>query len=247
MKIVQLSLLVTTALTQAAWAQSALSVYGMHDAGLLLDSPCARCSVFPLRLVAEYDVQPSQPAWARPRFDDGNRDYGVSVGATAGLVTFRVAHQNKAAVSIDRTTLLGNASAARNTIVAANMGFFGGTVYTAYSVNRGSRNSPFWNPSNPYAAALPMPSSGNSRDMLLGMAYPVGATTFLAAFVRKNDRELINRDLDQLAIGASYALTRKTDVYTAFSHSRPRSNIKGAMAGDAQIGSMLNIGLRHGF
>lgn len=246
MKILQLSLLMTTALAQGAWAQSALSVYGAHDTSLLLDPPCARCNASPLRIIALPEVR-EQAAWARPRYDDGNRAYGVSIGASAGAFTFRVAHQNKAAISIDRTDLLGNVSAARNTILAANVKLFGGTVYTAYSVNRGSRNSPFWNPDNPYAAALPMPTSGSSRDMLLGLAYPVGATTFLAAAVRKNDREHINRDLDQVAFGASHALSRRTDVYAAWSHSTPRSSIKGAMAGDAQIGTMLSVGLRHGF
>ncbi len=244
MKTAHYLLIALATLAPAAWAQSALSVYGVHDANLLLDPPCARCNGKSPRLSAKLEVEP-HPAWARPRYDDGNRAYGVSLAADAGPFTFRVAHQSKSAVSIDRTTLLGNTGAARNSILAVNTSFFGGTAYAAFSVNRGTRSSPFWNPENPYAASLPITSIGNSRDMLLGMAYPVGKTTFLAAVVRKNDRELANFDMDQAAVGASYSLSRKTDVYAAFSHSTVRSS--AGVAREAMGGKMFNIGLRHGF
>jgi predicted porin len=244
MKTGQYSLLVLAALTQGAWAQSALSVYGVHDASLLLDPPCARCNTNSPRINAKLSIEP-HPAWARPRYDDGNRAYGVSLAADAGPFTFRIAHQNKVAVSLDRTSLLGNTGAARNSIVAVNTAFFGGTAYAALSVNRGTRSSPFWNPDNPYAASLPIASSGNSRDMLLGVAYPLGATTLLAALVRKNDRDLANYDIDQLAFGASHSLSRRTDVYMALSHSTVRNG--AGLSRDAFGGKMLNVGLRHGF
>jgi predicted porin len=245
MKIVHYSLLVIAASAQAAWAQSALSVYGVQDASLLLDPPCERCNGVRPRLVAKVAVEP-HPAWERPRYDDGNRAYGVSLAANAGPVTFRIAHQSKAAVTIDRTTLLGNTGAARNSIIGVNTPFFGGTAYAALSVNRGTRSSPFWNPENPYGAALPIASSANSRDMLIGMAYPVhNNTTLLAAFVRKDDRDLANHDLDQFALGASYAVSRRTDVYAAWSHSTPRAG--AGITRDAFGGKMFNIGLRHGF
>ncbi len=245
MKTVHYSLLVIASFAHTAWAQSALSVYGVHDASLLLDPPCVRCNGSSPRVSAKLSMPEPHPAWARPRYDDGNRAYGVSLAADAGPFTFRVAHQNKAAVTIDRTSLLGNTGAARNSILAVNTPFFGGTAYAAISVNRGTRSSPFWNPENPYAASLPIASSGSSRDMLLGVAYPIGKTTLLAALVRKNDRELSNFNTDQAAVGASYSLSRKTDVYAAWSHSTVRSN--AGIARDAMGGQMFNIGLRHGF
>ncbi len=245
MKTLHYSLIALATFAPAAWAQSALSVYGINDASLLLDPPsCTRCNGKAPRLSAKLVVEP-HPAWARPRYEDGNRAYGMSLAANAGSVTFRVAHQNKSAVSIDRTSLLGNTGAARNSILAVNTPFLGGTAYAAFSVNRGARSSPFWNPENPYAANLPIASAGNSRDMLLGMAYPVGKTTLLAALVRKNDRELANFDMDQIAVGASYSLARRTDVYAAFSHSTLRSG--SGVARDSMGGKMFNIGLRHGF
>jgi predicted porin len=245
MKNYHYSLLAMIVFTPSAWAQSALSVYGVHDASLLLDPPCARCNATSPRLNAQVAVEP-HPAWARPRYDDGNRAYGVSLAADAGIFTFRVAHQSKASVSLDRSDLIANSDAARNSIVAVNTAFFGGTAYAALSVNRGMRSSPFWNPDNPYAASLPIAASGKSRDMLLGLAYPVGAsTTLLAALVRKNDRDLANHDIDQLAMGASYAVSRRTDVYAAWSHSKARGG--AGIATDAFGGKMFNIGLRHGF
>jgi predicted porin len=245
MKTLHYSLIAVAAFAPAAWAQSALSVYGINDASLLLDPPsCTRCNGVVPRITAKLVVEP-HPAWERPRYDDANRAYGVSLATNAGPFTFRVAHQNKSAVSIDRTSLLGNTGASRNSILAVNTPFLGGTAYAAFSVNRGTRSSPFWNPDNPYAASLPLASTGNSRDMLLGMAYPIGRTTLLAAMVRKNDRELTHFDMDQAALGASYSLSRRTDVYAAFSHSTLRSG--SSVARDALGGKMFNIGLRHGF
>ncbi len=245
MKNQHYSLLAMIVLTPSVWGQSTLSVYGVHDASLLLDPPCERCKATSPRLSAELGVEP-HPAWARPRYDDGNRAYGLSLAADAGPFTFRVAHQSKVSVSLDRTNVLGNTGASRNSILAVNTAVFGGTAYAAFSVNRGTRSSPFWNPENPYAATLPTTSTGNSRDMLLGLAYPVGSsTTLLAALVRKHDREFVNHDMDQVAMGASYAVSRRTDVYAAWSHSKARGG--PGIANDAFSGTMFNIGLRHGF
>ncbi len=244
MKIIQSSLLAIAALAQGAWAQSSLSVYGVHDATLLLDPICEACNALPLHLSGKMVIE-TAPVWARPQYDDGNRAYGVSLAAHAGPLTLHVAQQNKPAVSLDRTTLIAGPDNARNSILAVDVGILGARAYAALSVNRGTRNSPFWNPDNPYAASLPIASSSNSRDTLLGLAYPMGQVTLLAALVRKNDRDLANHDIDQRAVGASYALSHRTDIFAAWSSSTPRA---GAGVDIAPYGGkMINIGMRHGF
>ncbi len=129
-------------------------------------------------------------------------------------------------------------------MIAANIDIGPVKAYTAYSATRGWGSSPLWNPDNPYGAAMISTPSTNSRDVLMGMAMPMGDTTLLASFVRKNDRDIANFDAQQLAIGATYAMSRKLDFFAAVSHTQLRN--KRAM-GAASGSAALNLGMRHSF
>jgi predicted porin len=93
--------------------------------------------------------------------------------------------------------------------------------------------------------------STDSRDVLLGVAVPVGrSTTLLASFIHKNDRDRANRDANELAFGASYIVNRRTDFYAAYSFIQnisaagiPRSSADAIGRGS----SALSIGMRHAF
>lgn len=192
-------------------------------------------------------------AFSVSRFDRdalSNRAWGVSLGVDTGPVHFRLAHQNKNVAKVAPAMPLGNRMDAKNSIVAASMDFGPVKGYTAYSANRGWGSSPLWNPDNPYGAALASTPSRDSRDVLVGVAMPAGATTWLASFIRKNDRDLANLDADQFAFGGTYKISRRTDVYSAYSHTRWRSGA-GAMASSALFAgkgsSALNVGMRHSF
>jgi predicted porin len=176
-----------------------------------------------------------------------SRAWGMSVGVESGPFTFRVAHQNKNVARVAPAIALGNRIDAKNTIVAANVSIGIAKAYAAYSANRGWGSSPLWNPDNPYGAAMATIPSTDSRDVLVGIAVPAGQTTFLASFIRKNDRDLANRDSDQLAFGATYTVSRRTDFYTAWSHIRPRNGFAGIAVGEAKGSSALNVGMRHSF
>jgi predicted porin len=178
-----------------------------------------------------------------------HRAWGMSIGAKAGPVSFRVAHQNKNVAKVAPAMPLGNRIDARNTILAANVDLGIVTAYTAYSANRGWGSSPLWNPDNPYGAAMASTPSTDSRDVLMGLALPMGKTTLLVSFVRKNDRNLANRDVDQFAFGSTYTISRHTDFYTAYSLIRPRIG-PGYMTGTpvaSSKGSAINLGMRHAF
>ncbi len=178
-----------------------------------------------------------------------SRAWGMSVAMQAGPVTFRVAHQNKNVAKIAPAMPLGNRMDAKNSIVAASVDLGPVKAYTAYSASRGWGNSPLWNPDNPYGAAIASSPSTDSRDVLVGVALPLGRTTLLASAIRKNDRDLANRDVDQFAVGATYATSRRTDFYSAYSLIRPRSG--AAMAGTPLMplkgSAALNVGMRHAF
>jgi predicted porin len=180
----------------------------------------------------------------------GNRVWGLSVGLESGMFEIRAAHQNRSVAGAAPATAMGNSLDARNSVIAANVRLGFGTAYAAYSASRGYASSPLWNPDNPYSAAIASTPSTDSRDMLVGLAIPKGATTFLASYIRKNDRDLANRDADQMALGATYSVSRRTDFYAAYSHINNR-NGAGYTVGNASArgtgSSALNVGMRHAF
>jgi predicted porin len=179
------------------------------------------------------------------------RAWGMTVGVEAGPLTVRAAHQNQNAVRVQLNSKTSNDTIARNSILAANLRLGWGTAYAAYSMSRGWAASPLFNPDNPYGAGLARTPSSSSRDVLVGMAVPVGqGTTLLASYIRKDDRDLANQDANQLAFGASHAVSRRTDFYAAYSHIQNR-NGAGYTVGNASArgngNSAINVGMRHAF
>jgi predicted porin len=179
------------------------------------------------------------------------RAWGMTVGIEAGPLTVRAAHQNLSAVRVQLNSKTSNDTVSRNSILAANLRLGWGTAYAAYSMSRGWASSPLFNPDNPYGAGLARTASTDSRDVLLGMAVPVsGRTTLLASFIRKDDRDPANQDADQVALGASYALSRRTDFYGAWSHIKNRNGAAYTVGNASARGngnSAINIGMRHAF
>ncbi len=179
-----------------------------------------------------------------------NRAWGMTLGYDLGPISLRAAHQNRHVAQVQLYNLVGSNMDAKNSIVAANLRMRWGTAYAAYAANRGWGSSPLYNPDNPYSAGVASTSSTDSRDMLAGVAVPITrSTTFLASFIRKNDRDLANRDARQFAIGASYVVSRRTDFYAAFSHT-VNTNGTGILVGDSvrpNGSSAVNVGMRHAF
>jgi predicted porin len=230
-----LALVDVSDLFEPGMPDTSTQVFGYPGKRMGLDSPAE-----PRRLVlSEFE-----------RDNRNSRAWGLSVGIQGGPVTLRLAHQNKSVAKVAPATYIGNRMDAKNSIVAANVDLGRVKAYAAYSANRGWGSSPLWNPDNPYGAAMASTPSTDSRDVLVGIAIPMKRTTFLASFVRRNDRDLANRDVDMLAFGATYQLSRRTDFYTAYSIVKHRTG-PGYMAMTAPDGgkgwSALNVGMRHSF
>ncbi|MGH8854558.1 MAG: porin [Telluria sp.] len=188
-------------------------------------------------------------SWGKGDIDGSpsGRAWGMTVGFNAGPFTIRAAHQNRNVAKITRYDQVGISMAAKNSIIAANMRFGWGTAYAAYSASRGWGSSPLFNPDNPYGAGITTIASTDSRDVLAGVAVPVTrATTLLASYIRKNDRDPGNRDARQMAIGATYSVSRNMDFYAAYSHIRHMSGIQNASARSGG-GGAINIGMRRAF
>lgn len=187
-------------------------------------------------------------SWGKGDLDGSpsGRAWGMTVGFSLGPLTIRAAHQNRNVAKVTRINPVDISMAAKNSIVAANMRFDWGTAYAAYSASRGWGSSPLFNPDNPYGAGISSIPSTDSRDVLAGVAVPISrATTVLASYIRKNDRDPANRDARQIAIGATYAVSRRLDFYAAYSHIRPLSGIQNASVRTG--GGAINLGMRRAF
>ncbi|MEJ6022309.1 porin [Ramlibacter sp. PS4R-6] len=160
----------------------------------------------------------------------------MSVGSQVGLsgtyasgpltVVGAYHHQNVAAggvtVGRSRTAMIGAAYDLKAAVVSG-----------AFAVNRDKD-----------ATGL---SVGRSKDYMLGVSVPVGAATLLAEYVHHGDNFVTAADANYWQLGATYALSKRTNFYTSYSTIRNQSlGTMGSGAPGVDI-SWLNVGIRHTF
>jgi predicted porin len=184
-----------------------------------------------------------------PYSSAANRAYAATLGYAGSRVNLTVARQRKNNFIAADASMPGLDASATNTLVAANFKFGAATAYAAYGRNKGAGSSP-WDASNPYGALVLSRPSTNSHDVLLGLSVPYGATTFMASYIRKDDRDPANRDANQVAVGMTYALSRRTDFYASFAKIQNRNGAGYTVGNATEAGHgdrAVNIGLRHAF
>src|SRR5471032_280150 len=203
-------------------------------------------------------VTPSSHGWSAaalysfgesPNSSATNRAYGASLGYADGPVNVSVAHQRKDNPGDFSSGDNVVDQSASNTLVAANFKVGVATAYAAFGRDKGV-GSPPWDASNPYGALVLATPSNDSRDMLAGLSLPVGATTFMASYIHKDDRSILNQDADQLAVGMTYALSRRTDFYAAVAkiHNKNGAGYTVGNATSAGHGDRaINAGIRLSF
>ncbi|TWI44884.1 putative porin [Pseudoduganella flava] len=94
------------------------------------------------------------------------------------------------------------------------------------------------------------PAGADSRDGLLGLTYKAGPHRVLVSVVQRDDRTAARRDARQVGIGYLYALSRRTDLYTAYGHidnDNGASYKVGNATDDGAGNAAFNLGIRHTF
>lgn len=90
-------------------------------------------------------------------------------------------------------------------------------------------------------------NTGRSRDYMLGVSAPVGPFSVMASYIRHNDRMTPNADAKFWALGATYAMSKRTNLYTSYSRvSNESAGSTGSGVAGADI-SWINVGIRHRF
>jgi len=174
------------------------------------------------------------------------RQVGASVGYNNGPLNVAFAYNSKN----NDTAVLKTAGIGHNALLAANYDFKVVKVFGAYSKDKGLNSAPLNGPATTYGYTFA--PSQDSSDALIGLTAPVGDTpgTVMASFIRKNDKEVANRDADQWAIGYSYALSKRTSTYVAYAKIKNKNGAGYTVGNNSEAGSgdkAFNLGLKHSF
>jgi predicted porin len=181
---------------------------------------------------------------------NASRSLGVAVNYANGPLTARLAHQRSNDVAIGATTNLGAAIIASGVTAAqlatqthnAQHTIFGGTydlgvakLHALYAINKRTSG----------------PDSVKSNDALVGATFPFGAHKVLVSYVYKKDKtDGQNKSAQQLGVGYSYDLSKRTSFYAAYAAIKNNNDATYTVGNSSNAGTgsqALNVGLRHAF
>ncbi|MFT5588603.1 MAG: putative porin [Bradyrhizobium sp.] len=90
----------------------------------------------------------------------------------------------------------------------------------------------------------------NADSALVGVTVPFGASSVMASYILRNDKTAANKDAKQYALGYTYALSKRTNLYTAYSRISNDNGAKYVVSDATSDGSgdkAFNVGIRHKF
>lgn len=93
-------------------------------------------------------------------------------------------------------------------------------------------------------------TTADSRDTIVGVTVPYGATKFMASYVRKNDRMAANNDANQIGLGVMHSLSKRTDLYASYARIDNSNGSVLTVGNNSEAGSndrALAVGIRHSF
>ncbi len=173
------------------------------------------------------------------------REYGAFVSYSNGPLNARVAYNAR---NNDTATVTTN-GLGHNALLAVNYDFAVAKAFFAYGQDKGLNSAVLAN-ATAFTVA-PVAASTNSNDVLVGATVPVGPQgTVMASFIRKNDKDLANRDADQWAVGYSYALSKRTSTYVAYAKIKNKNGASYTVGNNSEAGTgdkAFNLGLKHTF
>jgi predicted porin len=152
-----------------------------------------------------------------------NRAYSAAAYYTQGkLVVAAAWFQRHNALATDQT---------RNALLTARYNFGPLEAAVGYADNHGL-------------------AGAHSDDVVVGAIVPLGAHRFLVSYVRHEDKTRANRDANQWALGYTYTLSKRTDLYAAYGHINNSNGATFKVGNATESGSgnrATNLGIRHVF
>ncbi len=169
------------------------------------------------------------------------RSIGGSVGYAAGPLVVNLSYEkdNAAANTATSVTTVSTGST-KNTQLSGSYDFGVAKLAAAYRKDKADQIVASTGPS----------AQVNADNFLVGVTVPFGASAFLASYIRHNDKLAANQDANQFALGYTYALSKRTNLYTSYARIS-NDNGAGFTVSDATAGGTnekaFNVGVRHKF
>ena len=89
-------------------------------------------------------------------------------------------------------------------------------------------------------------TSTKSRNYLLGASVPFGPHTVMASYIRNDVRNIANSNSNQYAIGYTYTMSKRTNLYSSYGRYT-NGSLVALNANAGMTGSQFNAGIRHAF
>ncbi|MGE0329961.1 MAG: porin [Ramlibacter sp.] len=150
-----------------------------------------------------------------------SRFIGANAAYASGPLVVKAAYHNaKNATATDST---------RNTYAGASYDFGPVKAILGYQVEKGV-------------------GTLDANATMLGVQIPMGASKFMATYIRKNDRTAANNDARMVGLAYTYALSKRTNFYASALHiSNENTLVYRTKAGDGTGNKEFNFGIRHRF
>lgn len=152
-----------------------------------------------------------------------NRVYSTAVYYTQGGLSVAAAwFQRHNALATDQT---------RNALVTARYRLGAVDVTLGYADNHGL-------------------AGARSDDTVVGVIVPLGAHKLYASYIRHDDQTAAARNANQWAVGYTYSLSKRTDLYAAYGHITNSNGATFKVGNATETGSgnaATNLGIRHIF
>lgn len=154
----------------------------------------------------------------------GNSTGSRQIGATLGYAQGPLA----AALSFHRQNNATGTDDAKTTLLAATYDFGFVKAHAMFAINKGV-------------------GTLDTHDALLGVTVPLGAGKLIADYIHKDDRVVASGDADQIAIGYVHPLSKRTNLYTSYSHTSNDAVAAYNVAAAGRSDKLFNVGIRHRF
>jgi predicted porin len=104
--------------------------------------------------------------------------------------------------------------------------------------------------SNDEAVYAPIRPLRNSKDYLIGAQVPFNKHTFIASYIYKDGGDGMTGNANQVALGYTYTMSKRTNLYAAWGRINNGTNIPLTVGNNSELGygdKALNLGIRHIF
>lgn len=190
-----------------------------------------------------------------------NRSYGIVLGYENGPLTAKLAYNELRGGGDSLNGILGAIAPIASTDPdagyattkdAKNKDIFAGATYDfgAFKLHGAYLQSKFEDADFFDGATTTGTPDFKLKSGMIGVSVPLGAGTFLADYTTVKNDDVDNADSKKFAIGYSYALSKRTNLYTVVSRVTNDDNVGRASYGSTDPGDSstgYQVGLRHSF